>query len=639
MTSGINLPEGRLGAVPPDYTGQPPGGGPAMLETFLSLMPDAAVAVDAAGTIVAVNARTEAFFGYRAGELEGKPIELLVPERSRHSHRRQRASYSSDPHARPMGAGLELYARRKDGSEFPVDISLAPIGAEEEPLVVAAVRDISERKAAESAQAQLAAIVESSADAIFSITRDGVITSWNPAAQVMFDYDRDAVLGHHISQFFPDDPVLEDLLDAARSGRPTPSHDTRWLRQDGHPIDVAISVSLLDVRGQQGYSLLVRDITIRKAAELELRRQALWQRAAAEIRLSLLSEAPLTASLDLICRWALDISGSSAGLIVVQEDTCYRVQARAGDRAVLEAAEAAVGRLPAGRVQSVAEWEALFPSLSVHAFPIAMPTENGTGAALVLVTDRQHLHGGSTGMARGGAGLGDRTLASTALAQTVESLANQAVLAFELANVRSQRDRLLISADRERIARDLHDLVIQRIFGAGLRLQGALALIDNPGATARVSSTIDDLDATIREIREAIFALESPPGTGLRARLTNTVSDMTDALGLRPSFSFRSSRETEVPVQVQAEAAAVLREALSNAARHAKAKSVDVSVELSGELRIVVTDNGRGLRGATRVSGIGNARARAEKLGGQLEVTDAPGGGTRFDWRVPVPDK
>ncbi|HET9058499.1 MAG TPA: PAS domain S-box protein, partial [Acidimicrobiales bacterium] len=390
MASGIDVPghrlgpEGAGGPVPPPaalpavhtnvLTGtpgnQPVAEGPAMLETFLSLMPDAAVAVDASGTIVAVNARTEAFFGYSAHELHGKPIELLVPERYRHAHRRQRSGYSSDPHARPMGVGLELYARRKDGSEFPVDISLAPIGAEQEPLVVAAVRDVTERKAAESALAQLAAIVESSADAIFSITRDGVITSWNPAARTMFQYDREGVLGRHIGQFFPDDPVLEDLLDAALSGRPTPSHDTRWLRQDGTPIDVAISVSLLDVRGQQGYSLLVRDITIRKAAELELRRQALWQRATAEIRLSLLSDAPLAASLELICRWAMDISGSSAALIVIEDHNRYRARARSGERPVVDEILAVIEQTVPGTAPDARSWESLFPSLEVQAFPI-----------------------------------------------------------------------------------------------------------------------------------------------------------------------------------------------------------------------------------------------------------------------------
>jgi PAS domain S-box-containing protein len=154
--------------------------------------------------------------------------------------------------------------------------------------------------ASQSAQAQLAAIVRSSADAIFSMTEGGVITSWNPAAEAMFGYEPGDVIGHHLSQFFPDDPVLEELLDAARSGRTSPPRDTRWQTEDGSLVDVAVSVSHLDVGDDAGYSVPVRDVRVRKAAETQLRRQARWQTAAAEIRLSLLSEASLGTSLALV---------------------------------------------------------------------------------------------------------------------------------------------------------------------------------------------------------------------------------------------------------------------------------------------------------------------------------------------------
>jgi PAS domain S-box-containing protein len=437
-----------------------------MLATFLSLMPDSAVAVDGKGTIVALNERTEAFFGYTASELEGKPMEILVPERFRHSHRSRRSGYYSAPRPRPMGAGLDLYARRKDGSEFPVDISLAPIGSEDGQLVVAAVRDISERKAAQAAEAQLAAIVESSADGIFSMSDRGVITSWNPGAETIFGFSRTDVVGHHVGLYFPDDPVLEELLDSALRARFAVA-ETRWPRADGTRVDVAVSVSTLAVGKETGFSVVVRDIS-------------------------------------------------------------------------------------------------------------------------------------------------------------------------ELASVRSERDRLLISADRERIARDLHDLVIQRLFGAGLRLQGALGLIDNEPAVARVSSTIDDLDTTIKEIREAIFALEPTPGTGLTGRVLETVADATEALGFRPAVSFRGLTDRGVAVPVQIEATAVLREALSNSARHARASRVEVHVTVDDELGVLVVDNGVGVGDPRRLSGIANARARAELLGGHLDVSPAEGGGTRFDWRVPI---
>jgi PAS domain S-box-containing protein len=331
---------------------------------------------------------------------------------------------------------------------------------------VAAVRDISERKAAQAAEAQLAAIVESSADGIFSMSDRGVITSWNPGAETIFGFSRTDVVGHHVGLYFPDDPVLEELLDSALRARFAVA-ETRWPRADGTRVDVAVSVSTLAVGKETGFSVVVRDIS-------------------------------------------------------------------------------------------------------------------------------------------------------------------------ELASVRSERDRLLISADRERIARDLHDLVIQRLFGAGLRLQGALGLIDNEPAVARVSSTIDDLDTTIKEIREAIFALEPTPGTGLTGRVLETVADATEALGFRPAVSFRGLTDRGVAVPVQIEATAVLREALSNSARHARASRVEVHVTVDDELGVLVVDNGVGVGDPRRLSGIANARARAELLGGHLDVSPAEGGGTRFDWRVPI---
>ncbi|MGH9104735.1 MAG: PAS domain-containing sensor histidine kinase [Acidimicrobiales bacterium] len=605
--------------APQDELSQPdrpsaPGQGTDLLGTLLSLMPDAAIMVDGNGTIVAVNTRTESFFGYPASELEGKSVEMLVPERYRHAHRRQRAAYVLSPHARPMGAGLDLYARRRDGTEFPVDISLAPISGARGPLVVAAVRDITERKASHSAEAQLAAIVQSSADAIFSITRHGVITSWNPAAEAMFGYPRASAVGRHISQFFPDDPVFEALLDAARSGRSAPSHDTRWQTAKGSPVDVAISTSLLGPSDQAGYSVLVRDITIRKAAEAQLRRQALWQQATAEIRLSFLSDAPARVSLDLVCKWAVELSQARAAAVLIGVGDRLTTEGWSGDPSALRALEAPApaGRAPATHIEDGLETRTVALPFQAGS---PLPLRNGVLAvAWPRPAPRQE----------------DEQ-------QVLTALATQAVLALELASIRAERDRLLISADRERIARDLHDLVIQRLFGAGLRLQGALGLIDSDSAAERVASTIDDLDTTIKEIREAIFALEAPPGMGLRARLAAVVEEATEALGFKPGFSFQARDNKELPVQVQLEAAAVLREALSNAARHAQASRVEVTVSVDDELGVEVVDNGIGITRPGHLSGIANARARAQLLRGQLEVAPSPGGGTMLEWRVPVP--
>jgi PAS domain S-box-containing protein len=517
-----------------------------------------------------------------------------------------------------MGAGLDLYARRRDGTEFPVDISLAPVGDKDRRLIIAAVRDITERKAAQSAQAQLAAIVRSSTDGIFSMTASGIMTSWNQAAEEMFGYSQAEVIGHHFSQFFPDDRALEELLGSAQSGHtsgPRLSRDTRWSTRDGAPVDVAISVSHLDNGQDAGFSVLVRDIRVRKAAEAQLQRQARWQAATAEIRLSLLSDVSVDTSLGLVCEWAVDLSSAGAAGLVVDEDGIRSLVASAGDEAVLRPLAEHLEAVESLRERSTLN---LGDGSSGTTFPIAFPKSDGAKAGALVIL------GASDTESEAGA---DEVLAS---------LASQAILAFELATVRSERDRLLITADRERIARDLHDLVIQRLFGAGLRLQGALVLIDNDTAATRVSSTIDDLDTTIKEIREAIFALEREPGAGLRAKVLETVADATEALGFKPSVSFHGIVDRDIALQIQLEAATVLREALSNSARHAHASRVEVHVTVDDELGLLVVDNGTGLGQPGRLSGIANARARAELLGGHLELTSPKGGGTRFEWRVPI---
>ena len=159
--------------------------------------------------------------------------------------------------------------------------------------------------------------------------------------------------------------------------------------------------------------------------------------------------------------------------------------------------------------------------LTSTTFPISFPQGEGARTGGLIVVEP------------------DEAAPEPGMDQVLSSLASQAVLVYELASVRSQRDRLLISADRERIARDLHDLVIQRLFGAGLRLQGALALIDNETVSTRISSTVDDLDTTIKEIREAIFALESAPGAGLRAACSKRWR--TPPKGSASSRSFHST--------------------------------------------------------------------------------------------------
>jgi signal transduction histidine kinase len=216
--------------------------------------------------------------------------------------------------------------------------------------------------------------------------------------------------------------------------------------------------------------------------------------------------------------------------------------------------------------------------------------------------------------------------------------ASQASVALELARARADQQRAALLDERERIAADLHDHVIQRLFASGLSLQALAATLGPGRATDRVLATVVDLDATISQIRTAIFALQQPPQAaprGLRARLLEVVTEVTPALGFEPAVRFAGLIDT-VPVDVGDDLLAVLREALTNAARHARATVVDVELTAAdGRLTLDVRDDGGGIGKTTRRSGLANLRHRAEHHGGTLAV-DSGSGGTRLTWSVPL---
>ena len=220
----------------------------------------------------------------------------------------------------------------------------------------------------------------------------------------------------------------------------------------------------------------------------------------------------------------------------------------------------------------------------------------------------------------------------------LESFARQAALALEFVRAQQDRDRLAVLEDRDRIGRDLHDLVIQRLFATGMSLQSTLRLTDRDQAAGRVSQAVDDLDATIRDIRTTIFALTTggEPDSGLRARITAVIGEATQSLGFEPSIRLYGAIDARVPADTAEHVLAALREALSNCARHAKASQVDVVVDARDALEIRVEDDGRGFDSARR-SGLANLERRAEELGGELTVDTALGQGTRLLWKVPLP--
>ncbi|MEV6010773.1 GAF domain-containing protein [Streptomyces sp. NPDC051976] len=365
-----------------------------------------------------------------------------------------------------------------------------------------------------------------------------------------------------------------------------------------------------------------------------------WMEANAEIISDLLSGVEEMDVLEGIVRHAKAIAGADLGVIAlpVENSTDLRVMIAVGtdadfhrsltlprDGSFMGAAITAGEPIITAEVQKDPRVTAGPPRFGGLGPVMAVPmvTDEGPRGVLLLAREEEGVPFSDTESA------------------PLLAFAGQAALAMQLAERRRSAEQLTLLEDRDRIARDLHDLAIQRLFATGMTLQSALRFVDRPEATERLLRAVDDLDETIKIIRSTIFGLRAKEGErraqGLRARAATSMEIAATTLGFTPALHMEGLLDTDVPPGIVEDAVAVLGEALSNAARHARATSVEVSLVVArGTLTVRVLDNGIGLPPDGRRSGLDNLAVRAERLGGTFTAGPGPSGGTCLVWEVPL---
>lgn len=441
--------------------------------------PDGIVMVDEDGQILLVNRCLEEMFGYDRGELLGKPIEVLLPERVRSAHVNHRNRYRTNPRIRPMGSGLELTGTRRDGGELPVEVSLSPILANDARHSLAIVRDVTFRKEAEFAVRRLQRLLDTSREAVFlmhSETFEFVYV--NEGAAALTGFSRRELLGMtpvNITRS-ADTQRLRELFEPLLTG----SVETRetqavFLRPDGSAIDCDVLLQRFDWAERSWVAAFARDISDRLRAQAE--------RLRAEQAMTLVDE-------------------------------------------------------------------------------------------------------------------------------------------------------------QERIARDLHDTVIQSLFGIGMSLQAAAVITPEGRSRDRITKAVDDLDAAIRSLRTTVFALHepSPVAGGLREEVASIAQEIGRSLGFTPAVRFAGAIDLTVPDDIREQLIPCLREMLANVAKHARAAAVEIELSIDrDDIILRVLDDGCGIpEKPRRGEGLGNLERRAEAVGGVCRVLPRPEGGTIAEWRVPT---
>ncbi len=462
--------------------------------------------------------------------------------------------------------------------------------------------------------------------AVFLLAPDGTVVTWNAGAERLKGYRRADIVGRHFGIFFPAEDLAagrpeRQLAGALRAGVFV---DNGWqIRQNGTRFWAHVVITpLYDGPTLRGFGKVTRDDT---AARDEMERG----RATTDSTGALLAGADVTDVLTLITTHAAHLTASGRAWLATPHGTGFTVRAGNGPPVGAE--------LPYDPVMTGVMTTAQPSFLAdLHSSCPGLPSLDRLGAGLLIPVVTA---GGAIGILVAAAPSGAPAFRPADL-ELFRTFANQAALVLTYERTQQALRERHVGEDRERIARDLHDHVIQQLFGTGMGLQSTAGRIPDAAARLAIEEAVDHLDSTIRQIRTTIFDLHqsdlSSPETP-RAQIAALVRDAARALPFAPVLQFEGAIDTVIEEVTCEQLLAALREMLSNVARHAHASSATVSVIVGSELALTVTDDGSGPSEAAEAgNGLRNLHARALALNGSFTLEAAYGHGSVATLRIPL---
>ena len=575
---------------------------------LLESAPDAIVIVQADGTIALVNRQTEQLFGYPRQELLGQQVEMLIPERYRQRHSGYRNSYFEHPTARPMGANLSLFGRRKDGHEFPVEISLSPLVTEEGILVSSAIRDVTGRKQIEqnlrASEERFRALTQSVNDAVISADTSGRIVFWNKGAQVIFGYAEEEVVGQPLTLLMPE-PYHEAYREGLKRFQAT--GDSRVIgklielqgrRKDGSEFPLELSLAVWETGQGKFFSGVLRDITLRKQAEDALEKSRRFVARIAEMMPSILFVYDLKEQHYLFVNQRVE-----------------SILGYAGEETKLPGMPVLLDKIHPDDLGKV-EW-------ANEQYQTA-----DDGAVIETEYRMRHadghwrwFHNRNKVFVRDSEGNPWQILG------TAQDITERKRLEQEVLEIAASEQR--------RFGQELHDGMGQELAGLGMLADNLADVLreSSPNEALRAHRIAQGLQHALGEVRALARGLipVDVDAEGLMAALTELTTSISALHGIRCVFDCREPVPVD-DVYTATQLFRIAQEAITNAFKHGQARTIRVSLEAKEfYIMLKIADDGIGLPVTeTRKEGMGLRimRYRAGQIGASLGVYPGPNRGT-----------